>query len=74
MYRLPSTCTVHTYQPPSTRTVHEEGLDDGRGVREPGGLDHDRIELVPPLDQLVEDTDQIAAHWVRAELSMRSEG
>jgi hypothetical protein len=41
--------------------VHEERLDDGSRVREPGGLDHNGVELSLALDKLVEDPDEISS-------------
>ena len=42
--------------------VHEEGLGDGRGVGEAGGLDQDAVEAARPLHQALDDADQVAAH------------
>ena len=42
--------------------VDEKGLRDGRGVREAGGLDDDRVEPAAPAHQPLDDADQIAAH------------
>ena len=42
--------------------VDEEGLRHGAGIGEARGLDDDVVELVPPLDELVEDADEVAAH------------
>lgn len=43
-------------------------LDDGGGVGQAGGFNHDGIKLVAPLEELVEDADEVAAHcgvvWV----------
>ena len=41
--------------------VGEEGLGDGRGIREAGGLDEDAVELVLALKQPAEDADEVAA-------------
>jgi hypothetical protein len=43
--------------------VHEERLGDGRGVREAGRLDEDRVEAGLALDQAAEDADEVAADW-----------
>src|SRR5262252_4184391 len=42
--------------------VHEERLRHRRGVREPGGLDDDGVELALPAHQPVDDAHEVAAH------------
>ena len=42
--------------------VDEKGLRDGRGVREAGRFDNDRVEPAAPAHQPLDDADQIAAH------------
>lgn len=54
-HRIQKACVLDVF-------VHEEGLDDGRGVGQAGGLNHDGVELALALDELVQDPDQIAAH------------
>ena len=41
--------------------VEEERLGDRAGVGQAGRLDQDVVELVPPLHQVAEDADQVAA-------------
>ena len=41
--------------------VHEERLRDRAGVGHAGRLDEDVVELVPPLHQVAEDADEVAA-------------
>ena len=41
--------------------VGEEGLGDGAGIGEAGGLDEDVIEAVATLEELAEDADEVAA-------------
>ena len=42
--------------------VDKEGLRDRRRVREPRGLDQDSVERAFALEQIADDTDQVAAH------------
>ena len=42
--------------------VGEEGLRDGAGIGQAGGLDQHEVELVAALAQLGEDADEVAAH------------
>ena len=42
--------------------VGEEGLRDGAGIGQAGGLDQDAVELVLALHQPFDDADQVAAH------------
>src|SRR5258707_3759925 len=42
--------------------IYEKSLRDGAGIGEPGGLQHDAIELVSTRDQITENADQVAAH------------
>ena len=42
--------------------VDEEGLRDGRGVCQAGGLDDDRVEAALALHQALDDADEVAAH------------
>jgi len=38
-------------------------LDDGRRVGEAGGLYDDVVKLVAAAHELVQDADEVAAHW-----------
>mmetsp|Transcript_27592 Transcript_27592/g.70014 ORF Transcript_27592/g.70014 Transcript_27592/m.70014 type:complete len:416 (-) Transcript_27592:227-1474(-) len=42
--------------------VDEEGLSDGRGVREAGGLDDDSVKLLNLLVQALEGLNEVPAH------------
>ncbi len=42
--------------------IGEEGLGDGRRIRQAGGLDEDGVEAVLALHQPAEDAEEIAAH------------
>ena len=42
------------------RLIHEEGLCNGARISEPGCLDHNRVEIGSPTEELGEDPDKVA--------------